>query len=233
MPVKIARSAPRPSFGLPELLVAIHTSRQSCYKAGKSANIHASSGVIRGIPAQSRPLLHSHSKPGIEWHLRKLRQNLQARLCSREPSSGCDHRTPADRRMVLGLQRKPSPFWAQNALPKGVHASSTTIALCPVKRGQLHLSWRLAHGHQRKTPPQVGPARGFQRAVRLGGLSPGLRTERRAKDDTPKRKMMRARLPSIAKGLIQFECGTDTTVGAIPGPQSTATHQTDSQGWKA
>ena len=41
-------------------------------------------------------------------------------------------------RMVLGLQRKPSPFWAQNALPKGVHASSITIALCPVKRGQLH-----------------------------------------------------------------------------------------------
>jgi hypothetical protein len=31
---------------------------------------------------------------------------------------------------------------------------------------------------------------------------------------------MRARLPSIAKGPIQFECGTDTTVGAIPGPQS-------------
>src|SRR4051794_34840949 len=88
--------------------------------------------------SQSRPLLHSHSKPGIEWHLRELRQNLQARLCSREPSSGCDHRTPADRRMVLGLQRKPSPFWAQNALPKGVHASSITIALCPVKRGQLH-----------------------------------------------------------------------------------------------
>src|SRR6476660_4219504 len=88
--------------------------------------------------SQSRPLLHSHSKPGIEWHLRELRQNLQARLCSREPSSVCDHRTPADRRMVLGLQRKPSPFWAQNALPKGVHASSITIALCPVKRGQLH-----------------------------------------------------------------------------------------------
>ena len=36
MPVKIARSAPRPSFGLPELLVAIHTSRQSCCKAGKA-----------------------------------------------------------------------------------------------------------------------------------------------------------------------------------------------------
>jgi hypothetical protein len=34
MPVKIARSAPRPSFG--ELLVAIHTSRQSCCKAGKA-----------------------------------------------------------------------------------------------------------------------------------------------------------------------------------------------------
>jgi hypothetical protein len=36
MPVKIARSAPRPSFGPPELLVAIHTSRQSYCKAGKS-----------------------------------------------------------------------------------------------------------------------------------------------------------------------------------------------------
>jgi hypothetical protein len=49
MPGKIARSAPRPSFGPPELLVAIHTSRQSCCKAGKSANIHASSGVIWGM----------------------------------------------------------------------------------------------------------------------------------------------------------------------------------------
>jgi len=36
MPVKIARSAPRPAFGLLELLVAIHTSRQSCYEAGKA-----------------------------------------------------------------------------------------------------------------------------------------------------------------------------------------------------
>ena len=89
---------------------------------------------------QSRPLLHSRSKPGIERHLRELRQNLQARLCSRQPSSGCDHRTPADRRMVRGLQRKPSPFWAQDALPKGVHPSSITIAECPVKRGQLQLT---------------------------------------------------------------------------------------------
>ena len=35
--------------GLPELLVAIHTSRQSCSKAGKR-DIYASLGVIRGIP---------------------------------------------------------------------------------------------------------------------------------------------------------------------------------------
>ena len=69
-----------------------------------------------------------------------------------------------------------------------------------------------AHGHQRKTPPQVGPGQGLQRAVRLGGLSPGLRTERRGQDDTPKRKMVRARLPSIAKGLIQFGCCAATTV---------------------
>jgi Transposase DDE domain group 1 len=62
MPVKIARSAPRPSFGLPELLVAIHTSRQSCYKAGKSANIHASSGVIRGIPAKDKITLRNRAR---------------------------------------------------------------------------------------------------------------------------------------------------------------------------
>ena len=36
MPGKMARSAPRPSFGLPEALVAIHTSRLSCRKAGKA-----------------------------------------------------------------------------------------------------------------------------------------------------------------------------------------------------
>jgi hypothetical protein len=47
---KNSQISPRPSFGLPELLVAIHISRQFCYKAGKSADIHASSGVIRGIP---------------------------------------------------------------------------------------------------------------------------------------------------------------------------------------
>jgi hypothetical protein len=36
MPVKIARSTPRPSFGLPELLVAIHTSRLASRDAAKS-----------------------------------------------------------------------------------------------------------------------------------------------------------------------------------------------------
>jgi hypothetical protein len=50
MPVKIARSAPRPSFGLPELLVAIHTSRLSCCKAGKArifTPVRESSGESR------------------------------------------------------------------------------------------------------------------------------------------------------------------------------------------
>src|SRR5262249_56152685 len=50
MPVKIARSALRPSFGLPEPLVAIHTSRQSCYAAGKArifAPVRESSGESR------------------------------------------------------------------------------------------------------------------------------------------------------------------------------------------
>jgi hypothetical protein len=50
MPGKMARSDPRPSFGLPDLLVAIHTSRQSCSKAGKAqmfALVWESSGESR------------------------------------------------------------------------------------------------------------------------------------------------------------------------------------------
>ena len=35
MPAKIARSAARPPFGLPEMLVAVHTSRLSCRKLRK------------------------------------------------------------------------------------------------------------------------------------------------------------------------------------------------------
>ena len=62
MPVKIARSAPRPSFGLPELLVAIHTSRQSCSKAGKATNIRVSLGIIRGIPAKDKITLRNRAR---------------------------------------------------------------------------------------------------------------------------------------------------------------------------
>ena len=50
MPAKMARSAPRPSFGLPELLVAGHISRQSCRKAGK-ARIFA---LVCGSSGESR-----------------------------------------------------------------------------------------------------------------------------------------------------------------------------------
>src|SRR5260370_25427715 len=53
MPAKIARSAPRPPFELPKVMVAVRTSLLSCRKAGKNANIHASPGVIWRIPAKS------------------------------------------------------------------------------------------------------------------------------------------------------------------------------------
>src|SRR5437879_5487116 len=52
MPEKITRSAPRPSFGLPEPLVAIHTSPQSCCKAAKArifTPVRESSGESRLI----------------------------------------------------------------------------------------------------------------------------------------------------------------------------------------
>jgi hypothetical protein len=69
MPVKIARSAPRPSFGLPELLVAIHTSRQSC-KAAKArifTPIRESSGESR-LRARGRiDTRHPATSARPEW----------------------------------------------------------------------------------------------------------------------------------------------------------------------
>ena len=39
MPGKMARSDPRPSFGLPAVLVAVGTSRLSCKRAGKTRTL--------------------------------------------------------------------------------------------------------------------------------------------------------------------------------------------------
>src|SRR5262249_17877008 len=58
MPAKIARSAARPPLGLPEMLVAVHTSRLSCREAEKSLNFHAGSGVIWRIQATIRAELN-------------------------------------------------------------------------------------------------------------------------------------------------------------------------------
>ena len=52
MPGKMARSASRPPFGLPDALVAVCISRRSCRKAGK-ARIHASSELSGGIPVET------------------------------------------------------------------------------------------------------------------------------------------------------------------------------------
>jgi hypothetical protein len=39
MPGKMARSDSRPAFGLPEVLVAVNTSRLSCKRAGKTRTL--------------------------------------------------------------------------------------------------------------------------------------------------------------------------------------------------
>ena len=56
MPAKIARSAPRPPFWLPEMSVAVRTSRLSCRKAGKTrifTPVRESSGESRLMLAVS------------------------------------------------------------------------------------------------------------------------------------------------------------------------------------
>ena len=49
MPAKMARSAPRPPFGLPKVMVAVRTSRLSCWKAGKARIFTPVREFIRGI----------------------------------------------------------------------------------------------------------------------------------------------------------------------------------------
>jgi len=51
MPGEMARSTPRPRFELPEGLAAVYNLASVLQEGRKNANIHASSGAIRGIPA--------------------------------------------------------------------------------------------------------------------------------------------------------------------------------------
>src|SRR5437660_4581721 len=93
MPVKIARSAPRPSFGLPELLVVHPTSRQSCCKAGKArifTPVRESSGESRvnateqfdavdrsiNVILQSIGGLDRSRLKALEWSLNEITDNV-------------------------------------------------------------------------------------------------------------------------------------------------------------
>ena len=90
MPVKIARSAPRPSFGLPELLVAIHTSPSVLLQGRKNANIYASSGVIRGIPVN---VINARAQQDDLWSAIYLAFLVRDRPAApRRAGSGAVHR---------------------------------------------------------------------------------------------------------------------------------------------
>ena len=103
------------------------------------------------------------------------------------------------------MERYPAPSQCAASLPR---------LLSPLRNRRVRRSGE-HRPHDRRTPPQVGPGRGFQRAVRLGWVRPGLRTERRSQDDTPKGKMVRALLPSILKVLIQFGCCATATLAQV------------------
>ena len=53
MPRKMAKLAPQLPFGVPEVPVAVCTSRPVLQEGRKSANIHAKSAVSRGIPVNA------------------------------------------------------------------------------------------------------------------------------------------------------------------------------------
>jgi hypothetical protein len=71
MPAKIARSAARPPFGLPEMLVAVHTSRLSCREAEKApifTPVQESSGESK-VNRGDRRLLRQST-----WFVRALHE---------------------------------------------------------------------------------------------------------------------------------------------------------------
>ena len=68
MPGEMARSDPRPAFGLPEMLVAVSTSRLSCKRAGKTRTLMPvgdSSGESRFKGAPSGALKFSSAVSAV------------------------------------------------------------------------------------------------------------------------------------------------------------------------
>lgn len=61
------------------------------------------------------------ASPQVEWHVRSLRQNPEARLRPHLGTTGRRNGAPSHRRMDRGLQRNPSPFRSQDGFPSAVH----------------------------------------------------------------------------------------------------------------
>ena len=118
-------------------------------------------------------------------------------------------------RLARGYFCGPCVCWRPPQPPKPVSLRVREAPPCPPSAGFfVSVSGPVARNDAvaRKTPPQVGPGRGFQRAVRRGGLFPGLRTERRDQDDTPKGKMVRPRLPDVVNARNHLRCCARATV---------------------
>ena len=113
-----------------------------------------------------------------------------------------------------------SPDWEPDAVECklleiriGPHVQSTLLLKEAACRGLRKFHNSSSASPTKENPAAGGAGAGLQRAVHLGGLSPGLRTERRNPYDTPQRKMVRARLPWIVNVEIRFGCCASTTVG--------------------
>src|SRR5262245_11322174 len=64
MPGKMARSAPRPAFRLPEVLVAVSTPRLSCKRAGKTRTLMP----VGDTSGESRPDKRLRENADTKWH---------------------------------------------------------------------------------------------------------------------------------------------------------------------
>ena len=110
-------------------------------------------------------------------------------------------------------------FWSMTV--NGPMTRSALVATLEEAKAQLQASWdawkawamleevpktcAAAHaggrgGRERKPRCRWGQSGAFNGRFALGWVRPGHRTERRGQDDTPKRKMVRARLPRSQRG---------------------------------
>src|SRR5215472_4451807 len=92
MPAKIARSAARPPFGVPEMLVAVHTSRLSCREAEK-APVFTPAQESSGESKIKRSFVFKDAGPPFPRKFQKREATPTSKSRSKAPKAASESRS--------------------------------------------------------------------------------------------------------------------------------------------